>query len=173
MKRTLRWLVMVALIAGAGRLSAQRIMVGGGLLMPMGDYKTADKMGFIGQAGVGFPAGPIGIRVEADYGQTSHKNGVGGNSKIIGGMGAAVYHFKTPASVTPYVLGGVGLYNVKVDVTGLGSASETKFGFGVGAGVEMKMTSMSLYLEAKYMNIATSGSATTFIPITVGLRFGM
>ncbi|HEY6785565.1 MAG TPA: hypothetical protein VI159_11470, partial [Gemmatimonadales bacterium] len=64
-------------------------------------------------------------------------------------------------------------YNVKVDVTGLGSASETQFAFGVGAGVEMKMTSMSLYLEAKYMNIATSGSATTFIPITVGLRFGM
>ncbi len=173
MKRTLRWLVMVALIAGAGKLSAQRIMVGGGLLMPMGDYKTADKMGFIGQAGIGFPAGPIGIRIEADYGQTSHKAPADGNTKIIGGMGAAVYHFKTPASVTPYVLGGVGMYNVKVDVTGVGSASETKFAFGVGAGLEMKMTSMSLYLEAKYMNIATSGSATTFIPITVGLRFGM
>ena len=174
MKRTMRWLVMVALIVGAGRLSAQRIMVGGGLLMPMGDYKTVDKMGFIGQAGVGFPAGPIGIRIEADYGQTSHKNGADGNSKIIGGMGAAVYHFKTPAGVKPYVLGGVGMYNVKVTVPSLSiDQSETKFAFGVGAGLEMKMTSMSLYLEAKYMNIATSGSATTFIPITVGLRFGM
>lgn len=173
MKRTMRWLAVAVLMLGAGRLSAQQIMVGGGLLMPMGDYKTADKMGFIGQAGVGFPAGPIGIRIEGDYGQTSHKNGVGGNSKIIGGFGAAVYHFKTPASVTPYVLGGVGMYNVKVDVTGFPSASETKFAFGIGAGVEMKMTAMSLYLEAKYMNIATSGSATTFIPITVGLRFGM
>ena len=172
MKRTMRWLVMVALMAGAGRLSAQRIMVGGGLLMPMGDYKNADKMGFIGQAGVGFPAGPIGIRIEGDYGQTSHKSPTSGNSKIIGGMGAAVYHFKSPASITPYVLGGVGMYNVKVTV-GSVSASETKFAFGVGAGLEMKMTSMSLYLEAKYMNIATSGSATTFIPITVGLRFGM
>src|SRR6185437_7585206 len=74
MKRTLRWLVMVALIAGAGSVSAQtRIMVGGGLLMPMGNYKDLDKMGFLGQAGVGFPVGPVGIRIEGDYGQTSHK----------------------------------------------------------------------------------------------------
>lgn len=173
MKRTMRGIGVLALLLCAGRLSAQKIMVGGGLLMPMGDYKTADKMGFIGQAGVGFPAGPVGIRIEADYGQTSHKAPVDGNTKIIGGMGAVVYHFKTPASVTPYVLGGVGMYNVKIDVTGSGSASETKFGFGAGAGIEMKMTAMSLYLEAKYMNVATSGSATTFIPITVGLRFGM
>ena len=171
MKRTLRGLVVMALVLGAGRLSAQRIMVGGGLLMPMGDYKNVDKTGFLGQAGVGFPAGPIGIRIEGDYGQTSHKSPTSGNTKIIGGMGAAVYHFKTPAGVTPYVLGGVGMYNVKV--TGSVAASETKFAFGVGAGLEMKMTAMSLYLEAKYMNIATSNSATTFIPITVGLRFGM
>lgn len=168
MKRTMRGIAVLALLLCAGRLSAQRIMVGGGLLMPMGDYKTADKMGFIGQAGVGIPAGPVGIRIEADYGQTSHKSPASGNTKIIGAMGAVVYHFKTPASVTPYVLGGVGMYNVKAD-----PFSETKFAFGAGAGLEMKMTAMSLYLEAKYMNIATSGSATTFIPITVGLRFGM
>lgn len=173
MKRTLRWLVMVALFAGAGKLSAQRIMVGGGLLMPMGDYKTADKMGFIGQAGIGFPVGPVGIRIEADYGQTSHKAPSDGTTKIIGGMGAVVYHFNTPAGVKPYVLGGVGMYNLKYDFTGVGSSSQTKFGFGAGAGLEMKMTAMSLYLEAKYMNIPTNGSSLSFIPITVGLRFGM
>src|SRR5689334_14951330 len=106
MKRTMRWIVGVALLVGAGRLSAQtRIMVGGGLLMPMGSYSDADKMGFIGQAGVGFPVGPVGIRIEGDYGQTSHKNGVSGNTKIIGGMGAVVYHFKMPSNVKPYVLG--------------------------------------------------------------------
>jgi len=171
MKRTMRWLVVTVLMFGAGRLSAQRIMVGGGLLLPMGDYKNFDKSGFIGQAGVGFPAGPIGIRIEGDYGQTSHKSPTSGNTKIIGGMAAAVYHIKTPAGVTPYVLGGVGMYNVKI--TGSVDTSQTKFAFGLGAGLEMKMTAMSLYLEAKYMNIATSGSATTFIPITVGLRFGM
>lgn len=173
MKRTMRGITGLALLLCAGRLSAQKIMVGGGLLMPMGDYKNADKMGFIGQAGIGFPMGPVGIRIEGDYGQTSHKSPTVGNTKIIGGMGAVVYHFPTPTGIKPYVLGGVGMYNVKVDITGGGTGSETKFAFGAGAGLEMKMTAMSLYLEAKYMNIATSVTKTSFIPITVGLRFGM
>jgi opacity protein-like surface antigen len=172
MKRTMRWLAVAALALGAGRLGAQtRITIGGGLLMPMGTYKDNDKMGFIGQAGIGMPVGPIGIRIEGDYGQSSHKNNVGGNTKIIGGMAAAVYHFKSPSTVKPYVLGGLGMYNVKVDVTGFGSASETKLAFGGGAGLELKMTGASLYLEAKYMNVTTSGSSTAFIPITVGVRF--
>ena len=171
MKRTMGWIVVAALMLGAGRLNAQRIMVGAGLLMPMGSYKDADKLGFIGQAGVGFPAGPVGIRIEGDYGQTSHKNGVGGNTKIIGGMGSVVYHFASASSMKPYVLGGLGMYNVKIDVTGFGSASETKLTFGGGAGLEMKMTGASLYLEARYMNVTTSGGSTAFIPITVGVRF--
>ncbi|HKV70220.1 MAG TPA: outer membrane beta-barrel protein [Gemmatimonadales bacterium] len=172
MKRTIRWIVGLALVLGAGSLGAQtRISLGGGLLMPMGTYSDNDKMGFIGQAGVGFPVGPVGIRVEGDYGQTSHKNGVGGNTKVIGGMASVVYHFKTPAGVKPYVLGGLGMYNVKVDVTGFGSASETKIAFGGGAGLELKMTGASLYLEARYMNVTTTGGSTAFIPITVGVRF--
>jgi opacity protein-like surface antigen len=171
MKRTMRWIAVAALVLGAGRLNAQRISVGGGLLMPMGSYKDADKLGFIGQAAVGFPAGPVGIRVEGDYGQTSHKNGVGGNTKVIGGMASVVYHFAGVSSAKPYVLGGLGMYNVKVDVTGLGSASETKLAFGGGAGLELGMASMSLYLEARYMNVTTTGGSTAFIPITVGIRF--
>jgi opacity protein-like surface antigen len=171
MKRTMRWIAVAALMLGAGRLNAQRIMVGAGLLMPMGTYKDADKMGFIVQAGVGFPAGPVGIRIEGDYGQTSHKSTVGtGNTKIIGGMADVVYHFKSPSSVRPYVLGGLGMYNVKITLAS-GSGSETKLGFGAGAGLEMKMTGASLYLEARYMNVTTSGSSTAFIPITVGVRF--
>ena len=170
MKRTIRWLVMVALMVGAGRLSAQRIMVGGGLLMPMGNYKDLDKMGFLGQAGVGFPVGPVGIRIEGDYGQTSHKDTTSGNTKIIGGMASVVYHFKSPSTIKPYVLGGLGMYNVKIDVSGV-SGSSTKLAFGGGAGLELKMTGASLYLEAKYVNITTSGSSLSFIPITVGVRF--
>jgi len=173
MKRTMRWIAMAALVFGAGRLSAQKLTLGGGLLMPMGTYSDADKMGFIGQAGIGFPAGPVGIRIEGDYGQTSHKNGVDGNTKIIGGMASVVYHFKNPSSVKPYVLGGLGMYNVKIDVTGLGSASETKLAFGGGAGLELALSATRFYLEARYMNVTTSGGSTAFVPITVGVRLGL
>lgn len=171
MKRTMRGIAVAVLMLAAGRLGAQtRIMVGGGLLMPLGNYKTADKMGFIGQAGVGFPVGPVGIRIEGDYGQTSHQDTVSGNTKIIGGMASVVYHFKSPSTIKPYVLGGLGMYNVKIDFSGV-SGSSTKLAFGGGAGLELKMTGASLYLEAKYVNITTSGSSLSFIPITVGVRF--
>jgi len=172
MKRTMLWMVGLALVLGAGSLSAQkaRIMVGGGLLMPMGNYKDLDKMGFMGQAGIGFPVGPVGIRIEGDYGQTSHKDTTSGNTKIIGGMASVVYHFKSPSTIKPYVLGGLGMYNVKFDISGV-SASSTKLAFGGGAGLELKMTGASLYLEARYVNITTSGSSLSFIPITVGVRF--
>ena len=33
------------------------------------------------------------------------------------------------------------------------------------------MAATSLYLEARYMNVTTSGGSTAFIPITVGIRF--
>jgi opacity protein-like surface antigen len=95
-----------------------------------------------------------------------------GNTKIIGGMASLVYSFQTSGSVMPYVLAGLGYYNVKFDIPGFGSADESKVGFGGGAGLGFPMGSASLFVEARYMNIATSGSAWTFFPIIVGVSFG-
>jgi opacity protein-like surface antigen len=150
-----------------------RFGVGGGLLMPMGDYGTADKMGFVAGAGVVIPVGtaPVGVRVEGSYSQTSH-DGIGGKSKIMGGMASLIYSFTGAGSVTPYVLAGIGYYNVKVDVTGFGSADESKVGFGGGGGIRFPMGSASLFAEARYMNISTTGGSTTFMPIIVGVSFG-
>lgn len=164
----------LVLLAGVA-LPAQaqvRFGVGGGLLMPMGDYGTADKMGFVAGAGVIIPVGtaPVGVRVEGSYSQTSH-DGVSGKSKIMGGMASLIYSFTGAGSVTPYVLAGIGYYNVKVDVPGF-SADESKVGFGGGGGIRFPMGSASLFAEARYMNISTTGSATTFVPIVVGVSFG-
>ncbi len=148
--------------------------VGGGLLMPMGDYGTLDKMGFIGGVGVLFPLGtaPVSVRVEGTYSQTSH-DGIDGKTKIMGGMASLVYLFQVGGSVTPYVLAGVGYYNGKVTVPSLNiDASESKVGFGGGGGIRFPMGSAALFVEARYINIATSGSATTFLPIIAGVSFG-
>lgn len=165
----------LVLLAGVA-LPAQaqvRFGVGGGLLMPMGDYGTADKMGFVAGAGIIIPVGtaPVGVRVEGSYSQTSH-DGIGGKSKIMGGMASLIYSFTGAGSVTPYVLAGLGYYNVKVDVTGFGSADESKVGFGGGGGIRFPMGSASLFAEARYMNISTTGGSTTFVPIIVGVSFG-
>lgn len=167
-------LVAVAALVPAV-LAAQGIRygVGAGLLMPLGDYGTADKMGWVVGADVTkwMPGGMLGVRVEGSYSQTSH-DGATGNDKIIGGGADLVYAFGTTAmSMRLYALGGLGYYNVKESVSG---ASESKVGFGLGAGLAFKMGAGStrLFVEGKWTTVSTTGSSTSFIPIRVGLRFG-
>jgi len=181
MKRVALMLVGLISIAGAGSLSAQgvRFGIGGGLVMPTGDYKTADKMGWLVGADATYwlMGAPVGIRLDAQYSQTSHKNGVDGNSKIIGGMGELVYAFGTnKAQVRPYILGGIGLFNVKVTSPSFGiDTSVTKVGFGGGAGLAFKMGAggTRFFVEGKFVSVSTGGgSNTTFLPIRAGFRFG-
>jgi hypothetical protein len=181
MKRVALSLVALISIAGAGSLSAQgvRFGIGGGLVMPTGDYKTADKMGWLVGADATYwlMGAPVGIRIEGQYSQTSHKNGVDGNSKIIGGMGDVVYAFGTDkAQVRPYILGGIGLFNVKVTSPSFGvDTSVTKVGFGGGAGLAFKMGAggTRFFVEGKFVSVSTGGgSNTTFLPIRAGFRFG-
>ena len=181
MKRVALTLVALISIAGAGSLSAQgvRFGIGGGLVMPTGDYKTADKLGFLVGADATYwlMGAPVGIRVEGQYSQTSHKNGVDGNSKIIGGMGEVVYAFGTNKDqVRPYILGGIGLFNVKKTIPSLGiDTSVTKVGFGGGAGLAFKLGAggTRFFVEGKFVSVSTGGgSNTTFLPIRAGFRFG-
>jgi opacity protein-like surface antigen len=180
MKRVALSLVALISIAGAGSLSAQgtRLGIGGGLIMPTGDYKTSDKMGWLVGADATYwlMGAPVGIRVEGSYSQTSHKNGVDGNSKIIGGMGDIVYAFGTQKEqIRPYILGGIGLYNVKVTIPSLSvDTSVTKVGFGGGAGVAFKLGAggTRFFVEGKFVSVATGGgSNTTFLPFRAGFRF--
>jgi len=183
MKRLLLAVFAVTCLVAVGNLSAQgvRFGVGGGLVLPMGDYKDADKLGWLVGADATYwlTGAAIGIRLEGSYSQTSHKDfggsPVDGNSKIIGGMADIVYAFGTQADqIRPYVLGGVGLYNLKVTVPSVSfDTSVTKVGFGGGAGIAFKVGTGStrVFVEAKYVNVSTEGGSTTFLPIRAGLRF--
>jgi opacity protein-like surface antigen len=169
-------LAVMALVVAARPASAQSIRwgLGAGLLMPMGDYADADKMGYT--AGLGgtynLPSG-VGIRADISYGTSSEKDGASAHStKIMGGMASVVYAFGS-AGPKPYLLGGIGLSNVKIDVSGT-SASETKVSFGFGAGLAFPLGTGGnrLFVESRYTSVSTSGSPVTFLPIVVGLSFG-
>ncbi len=153
-----------------------RYGVSAGVLLPMGDYNTLDKMGFVGGAGATYwlAGQPIGIRGDLSYSQSSHDGSVTGNTKIIGGMASVVYALN-PASAPARIMltGGLGFYNVKFDVSGT-SSSESKIGFGAGAAVAFKLGTGStrLVLGSRFTSVSTSNSSTTFLPITVGLSFG-
>jgi hypothetical protein len=147
-----------------------RFGLGVGATFPMGDYGDVDKMGVNLLGVLQFSLAsttPVHMRVDGIYSSTAH-DGASGSTSILGGNVSLLYHFGAPAaSARPYVLGGLGFYNV--DAFG---SSETKIGFGFGGGVLFGLASFNAFAEARYVSISTSGSSVTFVPLTVGLMFG-
>ena len=182
MNRVLKLVVAVATasVASVAMVAAQgaHFGVGGGLTSPMSDYKDRDKTGWHGlvRLDVSIPLSPVGVRVDGMYGQTSHQATFSsdGNTKLIGGLASVVWKIPVPAPmVKPYVLAGGGFYNVKITAPSLAvDTSESKFAYAFGAGVNVGAGALHLFLEGRYVSIATSGSSTKFIPVTVGVMFG-
>jgi len=147
-----------------------RFGVGGGITLPTGDYGTADKAGWhvMGLIQLPISQSPIHLRFDALYGSTSHKSGFGsGNTKLTGATADLLYHLgDRRASVRPYVLGGLGIFDVS------DGSSTSKFAFGLGGGILFGVGTMHAFLEGRYISVQTSPSSLTFIPISVGLMFG-
>src|SRR5437016_8954821 len=120
-----------------------RYGVNAGLLMPVSDYNTLDKMGWVAGAGATYwLPGNVGIRGDLSYSSTAHKGtGATGSTKLIGGMASVVYALM-PASAPARLMitGGVGYYNIDL---GSGIAKQSKIGFGGGAAVAFKMGTSS------------------------------
>jgi len=157
------------LAASAAPATAQEqginIGVGGGITLPTGDFKDAAKTGWHGLANVGYGLkSGLGLRGDFFYGQNNLKDngaGVTGKFKLAGGLGNVTYTFSGGKSaILPYVIGGVGFFNGKADVSGAGlkGSSETKFAWGGGAGLKYKVGSDSdLFVEGRYISVSTSG----------------
>jgi opacity protein-like surface antigen len=178
MKRTSLGALAVAIaLCAAMPLRAQLIQrtegfrfgLGLGATLPMGDYGDLDKMGIniLGVFETPIANSPLYLRADGIYSSTSH-DGSSGSTGILGGTASALYHFSAPAAqARPYVLGGLGIYNVDP-----GSGSQTKIGYGLGGGVTFNIGGLSAFAEARYVSVQTSPSSITFVPLTVGLMFG-
>ena len=176
MKRLGLVMLAVALCVVAARpVMAQgslRYGINAGLLMPVSDYNTLDKMGWIAGAGATYwLPGNVGIRGDVSYSTTSHKGTGGGSTKITGGMASVVYALM-PASAPARLMitGGLGYYHLDFGA----SATQSKIGFAGGAAVAFKMgtSSTRLVVGTRYTSVSTTGLKLTFVPITVGLTFG-
>ena len=148
-----------------------RFGVGGGLSLPMGTFGDIDKAGWhlLGLIQLPIAQSPIHLRFDAMYGQTSHK-AASGNTTLTGATADLLYHLgDRAASVRPYILGGLGVYNA--DFGGAGNSS-TKFAFGFGGGILFGIGTMHAFLEGRYISVQTSGSSLNFVPISLGIMFG-
>jgi Outer membrane protein beta-barrel domain len=175
MKRVLLGLIALGSIAASSPAAAQRprLSLGVGGVKPSGDYGAFDNMGWhvLGALEVGVPRSPLAVRGDVAYGQTTHQGGslLTGNTTLSGVTANAVYHIGAPmVPVRLYVLGGAGYYRVSID-----GMSETKPAFDAGTGVSLGAGPMKVFAEARFITVRTSGSATNFFPVSVGLTFGM
>jgi hypothetical protein len=121
----------------------------------------------------------VGIQVDGTFQRFGGEEDILGedvNLQIIQGTANAVYRFQTSedTKIRPYIIGGVGLYNLKATGDGVvgDPGSDTDFGINGGAGFDFVAGSVGLFVEGRFHNVFTEGESTNFIPITVGVRLG-
>jgi hypothetical protein len=135
------------------------------------DLSDVTNMGFNGTVTLGFQPTmiPLGVRIDGAYNQWGLKSGFGsGNLHSTSVTGNLV--FKMPgATVSPYAIGGAGWYNMGGSG---GGSSENDFGWNIGGGIAMGLSGFDTFLEARFNQVQTQGTATRFIPITFGVMFG-
>jgi hypothetical protein len=165
-------IVMSATVAEAQ--SPIRFGLAGGLSLPTGEDKDLFESGFHGQVmlGFGMMALPVKLRADLSYHSFGGKEDVLGadsDLRIISGAVNAIVGMGG-IGVKPYLSGGLGMYNGKVEAFGTDDSS-TEFGLNGGIGLEFSLTGMSTFIEARYIHIFTEDEATQIIPITFGIMF--
>lgn len=162
------------LMVSAQSVEAQRPVTVGlaaGLSAPIGDFADSHKMGWnaTGSLGFNFPASAVGVRFEGFYNSfEGEDDGILSNPKatIAGATANALYHLGGQ-TVRPYVIGGVGAYNSKIE----GGRSETDFGINAGLGFKFGLGTLTTFAEARLHTVSADPEDFQFIPVTFGIEF--
>jgi hypothetical protein len=111
---------------------------------------------------------PIGLRFEGAINGFSLK-GFSNNVRIVDGTANAVVNF-SQKSDSPYLIGGLGIYNSKV----ADFKSENAVGVNLGGGLRFPLGGLSTFFEARYhamLGERGRDANLQFIPITFGIMF--
>jgi hypothetical protein len=176
----------LALTAGAARAQAPinpfSFGVSAGAAVPTGRSADAYDLGYSvdGIISLRAPTLPVSFRGEFGYtrfGVKNLPNNLDGNTRILSGVANVVLPFPAgpTAVVRPYVIGGVGAYNLRGSaststVTARGD-SETRLGVNGGAGIEIPLSGITGFGEVRFTSIIAKGGNVNFVPIRFGIRF--
>jgi opacity protein-like surface antigen len=167
---------LVAILLSSAQLHAQGVgfSLGGGVGIPLGTYDDIVKTGWQGTAGLSYdPRGfPIGVQVDGSLAQFSDETPFDVTTQLIYGTANAVLGSTGSTGFRPYFIGGVGLYNYGATGSDAPEGSTTETGINLGAGFNVQAGSVGLFTEARWHNVFLDGDDLTFLPITVGVRFG-
>ena len=164
--------------------SPRRASVGiaAGASVPVGDLGDAYSTGYHirGLLDIkGSPTSPIGFRIEAAYDKLGEKDDNGREYRTLSGTGNLVLGFPSASTVTPYVIGGVGIYNTKAEIGDIDIPSDdntddettTDFGLNAGFGIKFALSGFSTFAELRYNWISRDPNAAQYIPIVFGITF--
>ena len=178
-------LALVLVAQAAHAQAGLSLGVGGGSVVPTGTMADGLQTGWNGMvvARVKPALSPVGLQLDGFYDRFALEGGIDGHSSMLGATANLVYAMPSAAVARPYLLGGVGVYNGKTSIDGVGSSeSQTKFGLNAGAGVDFAFGGGArLFAEGRFHAIlkgvadpSTAEEKTAYmIPLTVGLRWAM
>ena len=132
-----------------------RLMVGGGLSQPNGDFADQANRGLHGRAGlqVGVPVFPVSLRGEGEIHQFSQPTGLENTTMLNGTLSAVLG------------LGGIGLQPYLLAEVQINRGIHGGFGVGIGA------LGFGGFAEIRFVSISLETGNTRYIPVTLGLRF--
>ena len=147
--------------------------VAGGGALPMSDMSDVSKTGYNGKVALAIklPFIPLGLRVDGAYNGFSSKADNGPKLNVMSATGNLTWNLPS-MGVSPYLIGGAGMYRAVVTGAGLPSVSDNKFGWNAGAGINLPLTVFHAFVEARYNRIpGDNGAKTEFVPVTFGIMF--
>jgi len=180
MSRKMLAVAAFALMAPVAMAQAQlKFGVAAGASVPSGDFADGVETGyhFMVTAGVKPPLAPVGFRVDGAYNQFNFKSGTlldGESDRVMSLTANAILSMPGAVVLSPYVIGGVGMYNSKASADGAESSND--MGVNIGAGLKFGLAGFDAFGEVRLHNIfADNGAGGTtslrYIPITFGIMF--
>jgi hypothetical protein len=186
MKRSILAVAALATVAlSATTSSAQSnkaisLGISGGAAIPVSDLGEDFTTGYNGTVSLMFRSlgSPIGLRVDGMYNHMSVKDdrtiGIPGFGTLdaiaISSANANLVYNLPGTGITPYLIGGAGVYNLKSDVSDADDPdSINKFGVNGGIGASFPLSGFTTFIEARYHHVFSENVATKFIPVTFGI----
>ena len=172
----MRCSLFAALVAGILALSPKpasgqaRFGIAGGLAVPVSDLADDADLGYNVAASINFGGThvPIGARIEGALNGFRLKN-FDDDVRILDLTVNAIANIgQRPTS--PYLIGGLGLYDSKV----ASADSKSTAGMNIGGGLRFPVGDMTTFVEARYhlmFGNRTDLANYQFIPITFGVVF--
>ncbi len=201
--------VALALVLTAAPIASQQTItpfLGAGFGAPMGTLGDVAEPGFLLNGGARWIQGPgaLAWRAEALYTRFGSKRAsfffdgdgfsIQSRARTIAALIGADYDFgAADAPARPYITGGIGMYDVRIEgsfsggfdgefESFSGSDSKTSVGLNLGGGVRFRLAGAAVFAEARYHHVTRGGpdfedesagwKSAGFFPVNLGVKLG-